>query len=206
MVDNVRGQRTLDERVSVVSLVTPTHGVVVLDGALGVDTACSWAGVHTLGVDTGQLGGTVVAQQTLRLTSNQRVTCNTSKVQKWTSLTAGLTLVVSDTLTHSLATLDQAVSVTAARVWLTGLRRSRSRRRRSHHLWGTPGERISDCSRRTATDGVVVSDLAESPHPASAGTRVDTLLSDAGESGVAVVVVETLCPAALSRHGVALEA
>ena len=65
------------------SLVTPAHGVVVLDGAVGVDSTSARAGVDTLAVDAGQLGGTVIAEETLRLTSNERISCNTTTVTSY---------------------------------------------------------------------------------------------------------------------------
>ena len=43
-------------------------------------------------------------------------------------------MIVSDTLTDGLTTLDQTVSVTAAGVWLTGPGRTGPRRRRSDDL------------------------------------------------------------------------
>ena len=84
--------------------MTFTHGVVVGHGTLGVDTTEPGTGVDTLGVDTGSVLGTVVAQQTLRL-----------------ALQCGVSLVVPDTLTHSLATLNSAVSVDTTGVWIAGL-------------------------------------------------------------------------------------
>ena len=167
--------------------MTFTHGVVVGHGTLGVDTTEPGTGVDTLGVDTGSVLGTVVAQQTLRL-----------------ALQCGVSLVVPDTLTHRLATLDSAVSVDTTGVGIAGI--SGDGRYRSHGLHHTPREGVSYGSWWTTTDGVVLSDLAHSAHSTGAWAGVDTFLGDAGQPGTAVRVLETLSLAALAGDGVTLVA
>ena len=178
---------TLDEGVSHVALVTFTDGVVVGHSTAGVDTTGAGAGVETLGVDTGLVLGTVVAQQTLRF-----------------ALHCGISLVVPDTLTHCLPTLYSAVSVDTAGVGVAGI--SGDGRYRGHGLHHTPGEGISHSSRGTTTDGVVLSDLTHGAHSTGPGAGVDTLLGDAGQPGAAVRVLETLGLTALTGDGVSLVA
>ena len=167
--------------------MTFTDGVVVGHGTAGVDTTGARAGVDTLGVDTGLVLGTVVAQETLRF-----------------ALHCGVSLVVSDTLTHRLATLDSAVSVDTTGVGIAGI--SGDGRYRSQGLHHTAREGASYCSRGTTTDGVVLSDLAHSTHSTGAWAGVDTLLGDTGQPGAAVRVLETLSLAALAGDGVPLVA
>ena len=167
--------------------MTFTHGVVVGHGTLGVDTTEPGTGVDTLGVYTGSVLGTVVAQQTLRL-----------------ALQCGVSLVVPDTLTHCLPTLHTTVGVDAAGVGIAGV--AGDGRYRSHGLHHTAREGISHCSRGTATDGVVLSHLAHSAHSTGARAGVDTLLGDAGQPGTAVRVLQALRLAALAGGGVSLVA
>ena len=167
--------------------MTLAHGVVVGHSTLGINATQAGAGVDTLGVDTGPVLGTVVAQQTLRFA-----------LQSWVSL------VVSDTLTDGLPTLDTAVSVDATGVGIAGV--SGDGRYRSHGLHHTAREGISYSSRRTATDGVVLSDLTDGAHTTGARAGVDTLLGDAGQPGTAVRVLQALRLAALAGGGVSLVA
>lgn len=178
---------TLDEGVSDVALVTFTDGVVVGHSTAGVDTTGAGAGVDTLGVDTGLVLGTVIAQQTLR-----------------SALHCGISLVVPDTLAHCLATLNPAVSVDTAGVGVAGI--SGDGRYRSHGLGHTPREGVSHSSRGTTTDGVVLSDLTHGAHSTGPRAGVDTLLGDAGQPGAAVGVLETLCLTALAGDRVSLVA
>ena len=69
-----------------VSIMTSADRVVILDSALSIDTTGARTWVLTLGVDTGQPGRTIIAEETL-----------------WSTLLQWISLIVSDTLTHSLA-------------------------------------------------------------------------------------------------------
>ena len=153
--------------------------------ALGIDTAGAGAGVLTLLTNTGLASGAVIAEDTLGLTLHR-----------------GVTLVGLDALTHSLATPLFALSIDATRAWVAGV--SGSGRVRNDGRLSASCERVSDGAWGAAADGVVIPHLAHSVDPAGAGTGVNTLLGDAGQTGSAVSILQTLRSAACSRHGVSL--
>ena len=74
---------------------------MILDCAVGIDTTGSRTRIKTLGVDTGKVGGTVITEETF-----------------WFTLLQWISLVVSDTLTHSLATLDLAQGIDTTWIWI----------------------------------------------------------------------------------------
>ena len=153
--------------------------------ALGIDTAGAGAGISTFLLDTGLASGAVIAEDTLGLTLDQ-----------------GVTLVGLDALTHSLATPLFALSIDATRVRAAGV--SRPGRVRNDGRLSASCERVSDGAWGAAADGVVIPHLTHSVDPAGAGTGVNTLLGDAGQTGSAVSILQTLRSAACSRHGVSL--
>ena len=179
-------QRALDKRVTVISLITLAHGLVIDHCALSINATGAGARVQTLLANTGKVGGAVITEHTFWLTPLQ-----------------GISLVVSDTLTHGLTTLHPALSIDATRVRVTGI--CGSRRLGSGRRLSASCEGVSNGAGRAAADRVVSPDLAHSVDSAGAGTRVNALLSYAGQTGSAVRVLQTLSPAACLRHWVSLE-
>ena len=137
--------------------------------ALGIDSACSWAGVLTLGVDAGLVLRAVKAEKTLRLAANERVS-----------------LVVSDTLADSLPTLLSALGICAT--WAGVARVLRSGRLRDDWLLGAPRKWISNSAWWTAAYGVVILNLTNRKYPTGSWTRINALLCYASKSSRAVSV------------------
>ena len=123
-----------------VSLMTFADRVVVEDSALRIDTTGARTWIKTLGANTGKVLRTVIVEQTFRFTAQE-----------------GITLIVSDTLAHSLATLDSTLCIGATWVGVAGILGSGWWS--NNRLLGTPGEWITNGSWWTTTDGVVLSDL-----------------------------------------------
>jgi hypothetical protein len=170
-----------------VTLMTLADRVVVEDSTLSINTTGARAGVQAPGVDTGKVGRAVIAEQTLRLASQQRIT-----------------LVVSDTLAHSLATLDSALSIGATGVgvaWILG-----SGWRSDHWLLTAPGEGVSNGAWWTAAYGVVLSDLTQSSHSTGSRTGVNTLLGNTSQTGGTVRILEAFSLASLRRDWITLVA
>ena len=170
-----------------VSLMTFADRVVILDSTLCIDTTGARTGVKTLGVDTSKVLRTVIAEQTLRLAAQERIT-----------------LIVPDTLAYSLSTLDSTLCIGATWVgvaWILG-----SGWRSDDWLLGTSGERITNSSWWTTTDGVVLSDLTKSSHSTGSRAGVNTLLSNTSQAGGAVRVLKALSLASLGRHWITLVA
>ena len=184
-VDGQWVQGTLHKGITEVSLVTLAHRLVIDHSALGIDAAGAGAGVLTLLTNTGQAGRAFMAEDTLGL-----------------ALDRGVTLVGLDALTHGLATPLTALSIDATRAGVTDI--NRSGRVRNDGRLSASCERVSDGARGAAADGIVISHLAHSVDPTGAGTGVNTLLGNAGQTGPTVIILQTLCSAACSGHGVSL--
>ena len=154
------------------------------NSALGIDATGAEAGIKTLLTNTGETGGTVIAEHTLWLALHRRVT-----------------LVGLVALTHSLTTPILAMSIDATRVGVAGI----------CWLWfrnywrlSASCEGVSDGPCGTAANGVMVPHLTHSINPTCTGTGVNALLGYAGQTGSAVIILQTLCSAACSGHRVSL--
>ena len=86
-VDGKRVQGALHKGITEIAIVTFAHRLVIDHSALGIDTAGAWAGIQTLLVNTSEIRGTFITEDTLRLALYQRVT-----------------LVGLEALTHGLTT------------------------------------------------------------------------------------------------------
>ena len=155
------------------------------NSALGIDAAGAGAGVQALLTNAGQVQGAVIAEHTLRLALHQ-----------------GVTLIGLDALTHGLSTPLLALGIDTTGAGVT--RVSRPGRIRNNWRLSASGERVSDGAWRTAADGVMIPDLTNCIDPTGSRTGVNTLLGNAGQTGPAVIILQTLCSAACSRHGVSL--
>ena len=128
-----------------------------------VDTADSWAGVDTLVVHTGPVGGAVTVQDTLRSAGEVRV----SEVSWYAGTGSG-------------SLLRPALSIGATGCWVAGIDYS-SLCGRGGRDPPTLSERISIVSRRTSTYRVVVHNLTFSIWTTGSWTGVDTFLPDTGQ-------------------------
>ena len=94
--DHLGDGRALGEWVSCVSRMAGADGVVVGDGAIGIDTTGSRAGVDTFCADTGLVIRAIVIEKTFGFAGNQWVT-----------------LVIPDTRTDCLACTNPALCIGA---------------------------------------------------------------------------------------------
>ena len=156
-------ESTLSDRVSRVSQETGADGLVTVGVADSVDATDSRAGVDTLVVDTGPVGGTVTVQDTLRSAGQVGI----SEVSWYTGAGSG-------------SLLGPALSIGATGCWVAGIN--------DGSLGGGGGrdpptlsERISIVSRRTSTYRVVVHHLTLGIGTTGSWTGVDTFLPDTGQ-------------------------
>ena len=136
---------------------------MVEDCTVGIDTTGSRTRINTLAVDTGEVGGTVITEETF-----------------WFTLLQWISLVVSDTLTYCLATLDLALGIDATWIritWISG---------RSGLGWrclsNTSGEWISSHARWTTTVGAMLSDLTDSRQSTGARAGINTFLCNTSKA------------------------
>jgi hypothetical protein len=148
---------------------------VVDDATFCIDSTSSRTWIGTFRVDTGFCLWTVRVENTLGSASNLRIS-----------------LVVLDTRTNRSSSLNPAFSVGSTGCWVARIRG----RWLCLRPLDTSGEWISDESRWTAANGIVVLNGADCQNSTGAGTWIDALLSNARSGCGAVGVVDALSSAA----------
>lgn len=147
------------------------HGHMLTDFADGTDTTRTHTGIHTLVALAGLVAGTVCIEDTLGTTTH-----------------IGITLEFGQTRTLSI--LADCIGATWRRiagiVWYW--------RCVDHRwwLWCTANEGITLVASGAAADGHVLYDIALCRDATRAGTRIATLLVEAGQVGGTVRVENTL--------------